>query len=378
MHSIFLSYSRSNRNAALMLQKSLESEGVKVWRDQESIYAGEMWPKSIGEGIANQTLVVLIWSFKAANSYFIEFEWNTAIALEKLIIPILIDNASLPDSLRLFNAVEYTPLPKAVKAIKSILDQLEEAPSTSKDRRMQVLKKLKDIQIRNPKNVVEAAKTIYIQEGWTLTINNEGKLIQNTGGGTINIYEGIEQKEAKKKWNGKRVIVFLVVVIFVISQFNLIKDRIKDLLVQIDSNITIQSTVNTDTTKEKIDSFIKGETTTIPIPKDTIFKYKPELDLKSIDSPFQPNPNYPLKLEYDTIRGIVFVDGDSPVFKLKITVNLDGTPYVGKTNENGEYLLVIPKHFMDEREHIRFFFNKKYFNPLMTLKPQMNKITISE
>jgi hypothetical protein len=81
-----------------------------VWRDQESIYGGQQWPKAIGEAIAANDYVVLVWSKSAAQSHFVEFERNSAIALRKNILPCLLDDTPLPPSRSAINAINLRNL----------------------------------------------------------------------------------------------------------------------------------------------------------------------------------------------------------------------------------------------------------------------------
>src|SRR5262249_51927599 len=96
MENIFLSYARNDLSAVLPLAQSLAESGISVWRDQESIYGGQLWPKAIGEAIASNDAILLMWSVNSARSKFVEFEWNTAIALQKKIIPCPMDDTALP------------------------------------------------------------------------------------------------------------------------------------------------------------------------------------------------------------------------------------------------------------------------------------------
>ena len=83
MTGLFISYAREDQDTAKKLEDLLQGHGIHVWRDRESIYAGQQWPKAIGEGIANQKIFLLLWSKNAEGSHFVEFEWNTALALHK-------------------------------------------------------------------------------------------------------------------------------------------------------------------------------------------------------------------------------------------------------------------------------------------------------
>ena len=192
MAGIFLSYSRSDLKAAQTLQAMLEAEGVKVWRDQESIYAGEKWPKAMGEGIAGQSLFVLLWSHKAATSHFVEFEWNTAIALKKTIIPVVLDDTSLPPLLRAINAVSFSSPPETKNRI---LQQLQKSPQNRDMQQKQVLKKLEDIQNKSPKEVNKITQSLYHQEGWTVQGN-----VYHISGENVNISMGENENITPKKW----------------------------------------------------------------------------------------------------------------------------------------------------------------------------------
>ena len=87
------------------IEQSLQERGHISWRDQESVYAGQNWPKAIGEAIADNDFLLLFWSERAKNAHFVEFEWSTAIALRKQILPIFLDKTPLPPSLSAVNGI---------------------------------------------------------------------------------------------------------------------------------------------------------------------------------------------------------------------------------------------------------------------------------
>ena len=190
--SIFLSYSRDDLGTALQIQTLFREQGILVWIDQESIYAGDNWPKAIGEGIAKQTIFMLLWSEYAAKSHFIEFEWNTALALKKKIFPVLLDSSPLPPSLQAIQAIEYGLLSTNVDFIK------EKVGLTAMHQvypRKEVLVKLNEIQEKSPKAVVAEAKLIYQQEGWTVQGN-----IYQVHGENITIHNPSGSSSSSKKW----------------------------------------------------------------------------------------------------------------------------------------------------------------------------------
>ncbi len=169
---VFLSYCRDNIAEAQQIQQQLQSQGITVWRDQESIYGGQQWPKIIGESIAVRKLFVLLWSEAAANSHFVEFEWNTALALKKIIIPILLDDTPLPSALSSFQALKF---PLTEESLSLILSSKALSLSNS-DKQESVIRELKSIP-KEPEKAIESAKAIYQQDKWVV----HGDVIQNFG-----------------------------------------------------------------------------------------------------------------------------------------------------------------------------------------------------
>jgi eukaryotic-like serine/threonine-protein kinase len=57
------------------------------------------WPSTIGQAIVGRDALLLLWSKDAAASATVQFEWNTALALKKPIIPCLLDDTPLAPAL---------------------------------------------------------------------------------------------------------------------------------------------------------------------------------------------------------------------------------------------------------------------------------------
>jgi hypothetical protein len=123
MNGIFISYSHEDGSTAEKLEEKLCARGISIWRDRESIYAGEHWPRAIGEGIAAQRIFLLLWSEQSALSHFVEFEWNTALALKKTIVPLLLDDTELPAALRAINGIFFD-------GIDTVADKILALPGT--------------------------------------------------------------------------------------------------------------------------------------------------------------------------------------------------------------------------------------------------------
>jgi hypothetical protein len=167
---------------------------VAVWRDQENLYAGQSWPGAIGEAIDQQDMMILLWSAAAATSHFVEFEWNTALALIKPIVPVQIDSTPLPPSLRIFNAVSMGNVEKAAQKIALTPRSQEDDKLRGPD---DVLGKLKGIRSQSTDEMISQAKTIFQQHAWQVDGN-----VYLVSGTNVNVTLGSEDKEhnEKKKW----------------------------------------------------------------------------------------------------------------------------------------------------------------------------------
>jgi hypothetical protein len=169
MPRVFISYTRHDLRAVQPLERALQAHDVIVWRDQESLYGGQQWPKAIGEAIAAHDYMLLVWSESAAQSHFVEFEWNSAIALRKTILPCVLDDTPLPPALRAINAVGATQLDEAVPRILQALQR--PVPSPDPVRSAEVIAQLRALPPTAPEAVVQAAKAIFTQHGWSVQGN---------------------------------------------------------------------------------------------------------------------------------------------------------------------------------------------------------------
>jgi hypothetical protein len=181
MPRVFVSYARYDSNAVDALEPALRAAGLDIWRDQESLYAGERWPKALGEAIAASDALILVWSAHAASSDFVELEWTTALALKKLLIPYLRDDTPLPLALHSIHAVTSSDPQRATQTVRESLAKArvprDEAATQA------VLNGLGEISAREPSQVLEAAKTTFQQQGWLV----QGTVYQAAGDIHINV-----------------------------------------------------------------------------------------------------------------------------------------------------------------------------------------------
>lgn len=358
-HQVFLSYSRNDLAAAKQIQEILQDQGILVWRDQDSIYGGQKWPKAIGEAIAARSLFVLLWSKEAAASHFVEFEWNTALALRKEIIPILLDEQPLPPSLQAFHGIPYASLSGSTY----LQTQLEKATQPDRDQQKAVLKKLDRLPGGASEKVVAEAKAIYQQEGWKVSGN-----VYHISGGNVTIHTPPEQPQEQKKWYGKWEIwlgagaaILLILIILNATSYNPeSSDHQEEFFLTVDIHGPNGVSDVPDVGKARVQigeyrsptkEVVNGELSFVNIPKkylhDTV---KLELFsrpyLVQDQSAYTPNENKHItfkvkpEVEYITVGGIVYENGRRIAGAI---VEFDSGLAQDTTGADGKFGLTLPK-----------------------------------
>lgn len=188
MPSVFLSYSRADLPLIEQLAARLRASSpeISIWRDQEKIYGGQQWPKVLGEAIADQEVFLLAWSKNSAASHFVEFEWCTAIALKKSIVPCLLDETALAPSLRTFHGYR-------LDEVTGLITSLRGAALANEQRREPVIRKLNEITATEETAVLAQAKAVFAQQQWTV----RGSVYQ--AGGDIHIHNEPATPSAPEK-----------------------------------------------------------------------------------------------------------------------------------------------------------------------------------
>jgi hypothetical protein len=99
--SVFISYSNKDKDFVFKLKDDLNKNGVYTWVDVERIQPGAMWQDEIKNGLDKSSVIIIVLSENYFSSSWVAIEM--ALAKNKLIIPIKIDNAlytKIPDAIR--------------------------------------------------------------------------------------------------------------------------------------------------------------------------------------------------------------------------------------------------------------------------------------
>ena len=156
MATVFVSYAREDLATVEQLEQALAAHDITMWRDQASLYGGQQWPKAIGEAIVAHDVVLLIWSKAAAQSHFVEAEWNIAVALRKTVLPCVLDDTPLPPMLQ---AINHIDLKTGQDAVQTLLQAVQHAVANSnREPDVRVVDRLDKITDPDPAHVAQVIR----------------------------------------------------------------------------------------------------------------------------------------------------------------------------------------------------------------------------
>jgi hypothetical protein len=103
----FISYSRNDSDFALTLARDLKAAGVAVWLDQLDIEPGMEWDDAIEVALKEAGQFLLILSPSSASSRNVRNEIAFALDEQKVVIPILHIDCTVPLQLRRIQRVDF-------------------------------------------------------------------------------------------------------------------------------------------------------------------------------------------------------------------------------------------------------------------------------
>lgn len=124
-YDAYISYNHRNQSDALYLWERLTLDGLRVWIDKWGIKPGDDWRRKIEDALLQSRAVIPLVSFEALNGEGVRDEWNHVLKLQqddpgRRIIPVLLDDAELPENLEGFFAIDFRS--KSDEQYKRLLD----------------------------------------------------------------------------------------------------------------------------------------------------------------------------------------------------------------------------------------------------------------
>lgn len=103
--SVFFSYAREDLPFAKVAAELLRASGLRVFLDLDTLEYGTDWRVQVERAIRRADRVLLIWSYEASRSRWVLMEARLASRLKKIVVPVNLDDSSLPIRLRHVHAV---------------------------------------------------------------------------------------------------------------------------------------------------------------------------------------------------------------------------------------------------------------------------------
>lgn len=134
MHDIFISYSHQDKIAARLIAQRLLDEGLSVFFDSQGLVTGDNWNETLSRELEAADTVLVILSSNAARSKWVQSEIEQALAREKHIISILLDQHAKENWLwPLLGRRQSFELDIASKDIRDQLDHLTQTIRRSRE-----------------------------------------------------------------------------------------------------------------------------------------------------------------------------------------------------------------------------------------------------
>jgi len=93
---VFLSYHSGDGEWVAQLKTRLVSQGIRVWLDSEQIRPGDRFPGALARAIGQVECVVVVLSPGSIASPWVEEEYSLALARERRVIAVLIEDVEPP------------------------------------------------------------------------------------------------------------------------------------------------------------------------------------------------------------------------------------------------------------------------------------------
>ena len=128
-HSVFVSYSRADRKAAVAVVRVLEAAGFSVWWDG-LIEGGERFSHATGAALEQARAVVVLWSKASGASHWVQDEASRARESGRMV-PLSIDGSQPPLGFGQFQFIDVShvlgkpasePMRKLVRAVATLHD----------------------------------------------------------------------------------------------------------------------------------------------------------------------------------------------------------------------------------------------------------------
>ncbi len=132
----FISHSRKDKAFIDTLIQALKTKKVDVWIDTESLRGGDDITKTIKKALLEIDYFIIVLSKNSVISEWVNFELSTTLVNEislerKIVVPVLIDNCELPDSIKNRYYIDFRN--SFAEGFKNLMKTLNQKPKKFKN-----------------------------------------------------------------------------------------------------------------------------------------------------------------------------------------------------------------------------------------------------
>lgn len=149
MSSVFISYSRVDKEFVDKLASQLRSQGISVWIDDRQIKVGQKIPRRIKEGIFNSDYFLIVISRGAVKSNWVKEELDSAyfeavVNKPDSILPVLLDDMPMPKELQSLKYADFRQnfeqgFQELMRVFEIDEDYIEFLPRSEREKRIRQL-----------------------------------------------------------------------------------------------------------------------------------------------------------------------------------------------------------------------------------------------
>jgi len=105
--SIFISYSHADSAFVDQLEADLRQQGFETWVDRQRLAGGQRWRRELQEAVEHAQVLLIVLSPDAIASQSVQIEFDYALDLGKLLIPIYYRQCEVPMELRAIQWIDF-------------------------------------------------------------------------------------------------------------------------------------------------------------------------------------------------------------------------------------------------------------------------------
>src|SRR5215469_7276417 len=125
--SIFISYSHADSAFVDQLEGDLRKLGFETWVDRQRLAGGQRWRRELQEAVEGAQVLLIVLSPEAIASQSVQIEFDYALDLGKLVIPLYYRQCTVPMELRAIQWIDFRhSYEQGIQALLQALYQQQE------------------------------------------------------------------------------------------------------------------------------------------------------------------------------------------------------------------------------------------------------------